>query len=78
MGTSSRVLELDDDLRGRSYEDLALAALLRIEDRAEAVVQHGNAHHGKRRGGRAADARLQPRPRGPERQPLHTFYLILG
>ena len=38
--------ELDHDLRHRADEDLALATLLRVEDAAEAVVQHRHTHHG--------------------------------
>ena len=37
--------ELDDHLRRRAHEHLALAALLGVVDGAEAVVEHGNAHH---------------------------------
>ena len=42
--------EFDDDLGGRADQHLALAALLGIEDAAQAVVQHGDAHHPARRG----------------------------
>ena len=42
--------EFDDDLGGRAHQHLALAALLGIEDAAQAVVQHGDAHHPARRG----------------------------
>ena len=37
--------ELDDDLRGRSDQDLALPALLCIADGVERVVQHTDEHH---------------------------------
>jgi len=37
--------ELDNDLRGRTDQDLTLAALLGIVDVVEAVVQDGNADH---------------------------------
>jgi hypothetical protein len=42
--------EFDDDLGCRPDEHLALAALLRIEDTAQAVVQHRHPHHGCRVG----------------------------
>ena len=37
--------ELDDDLGGRTDQDLALATLLSVVDVVEAVVQDGNADH---------------------------------
>ena len=37
--------ELDDDLGGGADQHLALATLLGIEDAAQAVVQHRDAHH---------------------------------
>ena len=37
--------ELDDHLGGRPDENLALATLLGVEDRAKAVIEHRNAHH---------------------------------
>ena len=54
--------EFDDDLGGRAHQHLALAALLGIEDAAQAVVQHGDAHHPARRGaiGRLSLTSLAP------------------
>ena len=40
--------EFDDDLGGRPHEHLALATLLGVEDRPQAVIEHGNADHGNR------------------------------
>jgi hypothetical protein len=37
--------ELDDDLGGRTDQDLALATLLSVVDVVEAVVQDGDADH---------------------------------
>lgn len=37
--------ELDDDLRARPDEDLALTALLGVANALEAVVQNTDAHH---------------------------------
>jgi len=37
--------ELDNDLGGRTDQDLALAALLGVVDVVEAVVQDGDADH---------------------------------
>lgn len=37
--------ELDDDLGRGADHDLALAALLRVHNRREAVVEHTNADH---------------------------------
>ena len=37
--------ELDDDLGGRTDEDLALAGLLGVVDSIQAVVEHGSFDH---------------------------------
>lgn len=37
--------ELDDDLRGRADQDLALAGLLGVVDVVESIVQDGGADH---------------------------------
>lgn len=37
--------ELDDDLGGRSDQDLTLASLLGIVDGVESVVENGSADH---------------------------------
>lgn len=37
--------ELDDDLRGRTDENLALASLLGVVDRVERIVEDGSLDH---------------------------------
>lgn len=45
--------ELDDDLGDRADQDLALATLLSVGDRLEAVSQHTHANHDDCSGGGA-------------------------
>ena len=51
--------ELDDHLRRRAHEHLALAALLGVVDGAEAVVEHRDANHGSNRGSAGEEGEIR-------------------